>query len=58
MPVAAVTGSAGGIGQSLREELEARGYRVIGIDLHRAEVIAGLATPDGREQVISGVLRL
>jgi NAD(P)-dependent dehydrogenase (short-subunit alcohol dehydrogenase family) len=58
MPVAAVSGSAGGIGQSLRAELEARGYRVIGIDLHRAEVIADLGTPDGRAQAISGVLGL
>lgn len=40
-----VTGSASGIGQAVVQRLLAQGDRVIGIDLHHAEVTADLAGP-------------
>jgi len=52
----ALTGSASGIGAATRALLEADGHRVIGVDLRDAEVIADLATPDGRSAAVSGVL--
>lgn len=58
MPIAAVSGSAGAIGTSVRSELEQAGYRVIGIDLHDAEVLADLSTPAGRKQAVIEVLNL
>jgi NAD(P)-dependent dehydrogenase (short-subunit alcohol dehydrogenase family) len=56
MSVAAVTGSASGIGAAIRRRLEKEGTRVIGIDLRDAEIIADLRTPAGREAAIAGVL--
>ena len=52
---AVITGSASGIGKATHELLSTRGYRVIGVDLHNAEVIADLSTPEGREAMIYGV---
>jgi NAD(P)-dependent dehydrogenase (short-subunit alcohol dehydrogenase family) len=51
----AITGSASGIGASLRRRLEGRGERVIGIDLHDAEVVADLGTPEGRRAMVDAV---
>lgn len=52
---AVVTGSASGIGKATKELLEARGERVVGVDLHDADVIADLSTPAGRSAVVDGV---
>lgn len=48
MRVAAVTGSASGIGAAVRDRLEADGYRVIGVDVRDAGVIEDLSVPAGR----------
>jgi NAD(P)-dependent dehydrogenase (short-subunit alcohol dehydrogenase family) len=55
MGTIAITGSAGGIGTATRIALESEGHRVIGIDVRDAEVIADLATPEGREKMIDDV---
>ena len=51
-----VTGSASGIGAATKRRLESDGHRVIGVDLHDADVIADFATPAGRQTAIDGVL--
>jgi nucleoside-diphosphate-sugar epimerase len=51
----AVTGSASGIGAATKARLERDGHRVVGVDLHDAEVTADLSTPEGREAAIAGV---
>jgi NAD(P)-dependent dehydrogenase (short-subunit alcohol dehydrogenase family) len=56
MNVCAVTGSASGIGAAISRHLEAEGTRVIGVDLHDAEVLADLASPEGRARAVSDVL--
>lgn len=53
-----VTGAASGMGAATRRLLEADGQRVIGVDLHDAEVVADLATPDGRRAAIAEVAEL
>ncbi len=53
-----ITGSASGIGRATREMLEADGQRVIGVDLHDAEVIADLSTATGRVSMVDDVTRL
>lgn len=53
-----VTGAASGMGASTRRLLEADGQRVIGVDLRDAEVVADLATPDGRRAAIAQVAGL
>jgi NAD(P)-dependent dehydrogenase (short-subunit alcohol dehydrogenase family) len=52
MATIAITGSAGGIGSATRARLEHDGHRVIGVDVRDAEVIADLATPDGRRAMV------
>jgi NAD(P)-dependent dehydrogenase (short-subunit alcohol dehydrogenase family) len=56
--IAVVTGSAGGIGGATVAALRELGFRVIGVDLHDAEIIADLATPEGRAVLESEVRRL
>ena len=56
MRTIAVTGSASGIGAAVRARLEAEGDRVIGVDLRRAEVVADLSHPKGRETAVAEVL--
>jgi NAD(P)-dependent dehydrogenase (short-subunit alcohol dehydrogenase family) len=51
-----VTGSASGIGAAVVSHLEARGDRVIGVDLAHASVCADLSTASGREAAVSAVL--
>ena len=57
MGVIAVSGSASGIGAAIRDRLRRDGQRVIGIDLRDAEVLADLATPDGRAAASAAVER-
>jgi len=53
-----VTGSASGIGKASRELLQERGHRVIGVDLHDADVVVDLTTADGRAALVSEVSAL
>jgi NAD(P)-dependent dehydrogenase (short-subunit alcohol dehydrogenase family) len=53
--VSVVTGAASGIGRATKELLESRGQRVIGVDVHDADVKADLSTADGRESLVYGV---
>ncbi|SDS79057.1 SDR family oxidoreductase [Microterricola viridarii] len=51
-----VTGSASGIGAATAELLRERGFRVIGVDMRDAEVIADLSTPAGRQAAAQGAI--
>ncbi|MFI2754260.1 SDR family oxidoreductase [Cellulomonas sp. P22] len=50
-----VTGAASGIGRATKELLESRGDRVVGVDLHDADVTVDLSTTDGRTALVEGV---
>lgn len=50
-----VTGAAGGIGAATVLRLEAAGHRVVGVDVRDAEVIADLATAEGRAAMVDSV---
>jgi NAD(P)-dependent dehydrogenase (short-subunit alcohol dehydrogenase family) len=54
--VAAVTGSASGIGAAIAAQLRAEGARVVGVDVRGADVTADLSTPEGRRAAVAGVL--
>src|SRR5436190_10483644 len=54
----AITGSASGIGAATRHRLLEHGHRVIGVDVHDADVEADLGTPDGRQHAIERVTHL
>lgn len=53
-----VTGSASGIGKATAELLTARGARVIGVDLHDADVTVDLSSPSGRTELVARVTEL
>ncbi|KHL04956.1 SDR family oxidoreductase [Sinomonas humi] len=53
-----VTGAASGIGKATKELLEQRGERVIGVDLHDADVEADLSTAHGRLALVDSVRKL
>lgn len=55
MRTVVVTGSASGIGKALGELFRSRGDRVIGVDLHDADVVADLSTDDGRASLVEQV---
>jgi NAD(P)-dependent dehydrogenase (short-subunit alcohol dehydrogenase family) len=50
-----ITGSASGIGAATAKRLADKGHRVIGVDLHDADVTADLATNAGRVALVEGV---
>ncbi len=53
-----VTGSASGIGAAVRARLEAAGARVVGVDLHDADIEVDLASAGGRHSMVDGVAEL
>jgi NAD(P)-dependent dehydrogenase (short-subunit alcohol dehydrogenase family) len=46
-----VTGSASGIGRAVVTKLEADGQRVVGVDVHDADIVADLTTAAGRAAI-------
>lgn len=56
MGVYAVTGAASGMGRAVAGKLTAAGHRVIGVDIQEADIVADLATSEGRRAAIDGVL--
>ena len=53
-----VTGAASGIGKSTAELLTERGHRVIGVDIHDADVTVDLSSPEGRTELVARVTEL
>jgi NAD(P)-dependent dehydrogenase (short-subunit alcohol dehydrogenase family) len=53
----ALTGSASGIGATLKSALQAEGHSLITIDIKDADIIADLTTLEGRDEVIASVLQ-
>lgn len=51
-----VTGSASGMGSATAARLRGEGHAVIGVDIRDADVVADLATADGRAQAAEAVL--
>lgn len=56
MSMIAVTGCASGIGAAACAELRRSGHEIVGVDLRSADVIADLASPEGRAGAVRGVL--
>lgn len=53
-----ITGAASGIGKATKELLESRGERVVGVDVHDADVVADLSTASGRSAMVDEVAAL
>jgi len=51
----AMTGGATGIGAELKEQLLARGHKVISVDIVEGDVLADLSTQAGRETAVQGI---
>ncbi|GHF10558.1 SDR family oxidoreductase [Pseudolysinimonas yzui] len=56
--ITVITGAASGIGLATSALLVERGHRVIGVDLHDADVNVDLSTAEGREQMVTRVSEL
>lgn len=54
MGIYAMTGGATGIGAAVKEQLRGDGHTVIVVDLKDADIIADLATTEGRQAAIDG----
>jgi NAD(P)-dependent dehydrogenase (short-subunit alcohol dehydrogenase family) len=52
MRTVVVTGSASGLGAAVADRLKRDDHRVIGIDRHRADIVADLGTPQGRADAV------
>lgn len=53
-----LTGAASGIGKATKDLLEQRGERVIGVDIHDAEVVVDLSTAAGRAALVQEAGRI
>lgn len=53
-----ITGAASGIGAATAAALTAQGHRVIGVDLHDADITADLTTHEGREALVAQATEL
>jgi NAD(P)-dependent dehydrogenase (short-subunit alcohol dehydrogenase family) len=53
-----ITGSASGIGLATAEKLKSLGNTVIGVDIHNADVVADLSTPQGRVDAAKSAIQL
>ncbi|HXR44307.1 MAG TPA: SDR family oxidoreductase [Pseudolysinimonas sp.] len=53
-----ITGAASGIGLATSQLLTQRGHRVIGVDIHDADISADLSTAQGRTDLVSRVTEL
>ncbi|MFJ6156581.1 SDR family oxidoreductase [Pseudarthrobacter sp. NPDC092184] len=53
-----LTGAASGIGKATKDLLEQRGERVIGADIHDAEVVVDLSTAEGRAALVQEAGRI
>lgn len=58
MGVYVVTGSYSGMGKEVVTRLVGAGHRVITVDVSEADVVADLATPDGRQTAAAAVLQM
>ena len=56
LSVIAITGAGSGIGAATAARLQAAGHRVLGVDIRNAEILADLASADGRALAIAAVL--
>jgi NAD(P)-dependent dehydrogenase (short-subunit alcohol dehydrogenase family) len=55
MGLVVITGAASGLGLALRQRVEKRGDRVLGVDLAGSDVDADLSTAEGREVALAAV---
>jgi len=53
-----ITGSASGIGEATAQKLKSLGQKVIGVDIHNADVVADLSTHQGRIDAVAKTVKL
>ena len=51
-----ITGAASGIGAATKAKLDSAGHRTISLDIHNADIVADLATAEGRQAAIEQVI--
>jgi nucleoside-diphosphate-sugar epimerase len=56
MGIYALTGGATGIGAAIKQQLIDQGHELIVVDIKDADIIADLASADGRDKAIAAIL--
>ncbi len=51
-----ITGGASGIGAAIRQQLQTEGHSVLVVDIQEADIVANLATDQGRRGAIAAIL--
>jgi len=50
-----ITGGASGIGAAIGQQLQAEGHEVLSVDIQRADIVADLASPEGRSSAVAAI---
>lgn len=50
-----ITGGASGIGKAIAEQLQSEGHQTLAVDIQEAEIIADLASPEGRDSAATAI---
>lgn len=55
MAIYAMTGGATGIGAAIKKQLTGEGHQVVVVDIQNADIVADLATEEGRHAAVAGI---
>lgn len=55
MGIYVVTGAASGIGAAIAQQLSSEGHQIIGLDIQEADIVADLASAEGRDSAIAAI---
>ncbi|RLQ22854.1 SDR family oxidoreductase [Seongchinamella sediminis] len=51
-----ITGGASGIGKAIAEQLQNEGHRTLAVDIQNADIVADLASPEGRDAAVAAII--
>ncbi|MEH6588000.1 MAG: SDR family oxidoreductase [Halioglobus sp.] len=50
-----ITGAASGIGKAIAEQLKSEGHSIVSVDIQEADIVADLASPEGRDSAVQAI---
>ncbi|TDG13674.1 SDR family oxidoreductase [Seongchinamella unica] len=52
-----ITGGASGIGKAIAEQLQSEGHQTLSVDIQDADIVADLASPEGRNAAVAAIMQ-